>query len=240
MLQWPFRNHRHWWNVLLNNDGSKIKYYSGQKPYENGFYDHYPKGKVLRKTYKPNENAFLFKTKNPDITPPLLRDVFYKDVTSEYENVYDVSVPIDRRTYRKGELGYLSVFDNTRWAPIWGGECKKGQCSFEATTARAMYLPVLYTQNGINAFYAPFNILKNGKPQYRIPQMDSLIDLSVKRKYPFIHHNTWQSNRVRNGIFEAANQSDFSDANTLWQVAFYVDGEYYDKKNKHKKSLQIF
>lgn len=239
VLQWPFRNDRHWWPVLIGSNGEKIKYYVNQKPYEDNYYDNYPKGKVFRKTYTPNKDAIIFKEKLAENVPPLLRNLFYKDVTAEYEKVYTVNTPIYKQE-KSNTSGYVCVFDNQNWVPIWAGDCKEGKCEFVDLTSRAMYLPVFYDQGSIESFYAPFNIEENGRANYRIPRKDSLIDVTLNRKYPFIHWSARLSNNVRGGIFEGSNDPSFKNADVLWKVDFYVDGQYYEKLTNTDKTYKYF
>ncbi len=229
VLQWPFRNDRHWWPVLINSEGRKIKYFMAQKPYENNYYDEYPKGKVFRKSYTANKDAFVFREKSAEDVPPLLRDAFYKDVTAEYGNVHDVKVPIKFNRDVSKKIGYVCVFDNTKWVPIWGGEAVSDTCFINKISERAMYLPVFYNRGSIESFYYPFHIEKNGKVDFKIPNKDSLINLTLKRKYPFIHWQARLSNNVQGGIFEASNDPSFKNADVLWKVDFYVDGQYYER-----------
>ncbi len=239
VLQWPFRNDRHWWPVLIGKDGRKIKYFMAQKPYENNFYDDYPKGKVFRKTYAANEDAILFKEKSIKNIPPLLRGLFYKDVTAEYDKVHDASVPIKIESMSK-KVGYVCVFNNSSWLPIWGGDCLGDTCIFKDLTERVMYLPVFYEDGSIQPFYYPFNIEKDGELNYKIPNKDSLINLTLKRKYPFIHWAAHLSNNVQGGVFEASNDPEFKDAEILWRIDFYVDGQYYEKEISPSQRYKYF
>jgi len=118
----------HFWN---NFDGGDKRYeweVNEVSPAETGFNPIRKRGKIYRKGFAVQPNAFPvvhFREK----VHAALSNPRMKDVTSEYFPGYNLTVPVSVK-YPKEKLLYLCVFDGNGWTPVAGAEIKNGKADF--------------------------------------------------------------------------------------------------------------
>jgi hypothetical protein len=215
--QWPFQPQGHTWNVILTNKGHNMIFSAGSS---NPGELHNPDtkmAKVFRRTYAINreiEKIHLSK----DYVPPAFSNCHIKDVTDEYMVTSDVEIKIPQTFSNKYQYAYLAVFDNKDWIPVHYGKVSGKKVKFEKMGRNCMYLPVFYDEHGVVPFSSPFFMtsLRLAR-QYKINGTETQT-ISVYRKYFIASHCYEVGERMKGGIFEAANRADFMDAVLVYQI----------------------
>ena len=83
-------------------------------------------GKIYRQTFTRNPAPDTGKS---EYIPPFFRSPFYRDVTSCYTRVKDVTVtPLEPVSVT---YGYLSVFNNLKWEPVAYAGPREGRFLFK-------------------------------------------------------------------------------------------------------------
>lgn len=180
----------------------------------------YKAAKIYRRTFSHHPVALPAKE---EYIPPLFKDPFKTDVTGLYLHTAAVSLKVPQGTTNT----YLAVFNNLQWKPVAWSKAHKGQAIFEELGKDIVYLPVQYRQDAKEYPLAPpFILCKNGKMHPLIPHKDSLIKISLNRKYPnlSIHHN-WNEELI-GCWFEASDDKDFRKADTIYQIIKPTSSEY--------------
>src|SRR5690606_15628262 len=114
-------------------------------------------------------------------------------------------------------LGCLCVFNNTNWIPITCEPMSGRSVRFTDVGRGVVYLKGVLADGDFVTEGQPFLLNDDGEMMSFDPS-DSHISLTLNRKYP---PNEWLTNLPQTLVgscFEGANQSDFSDAMTLWRV----------------------
>ena len=153
--QWPFRSMGHYWNVLLDNTGKNLAF-GGCETKTDPDILHKPSqkiAKVYRRTYAINQDLVKLNT-TEEVVPDLFRNIFMKDVTSEYMKTCDIMIPTQKK--RNHKHAYLAVFDNQKWVPICYGTQKGKVCYFNEIGKDIAYLPLYYDNQGIHPITDPF------------------------------------------------------------------------------------
>jgi hypothetical protein len=219
--QWSFRPSGHSWNVLINNKGKLIGFSAGSS---NPNELHNPEevmAKVFRRTYAVNRDILALRA-TEEYVPHAFKSHFKKDVTDEYMLTSDIKITIPDSLKHLSRYAYLAVFDNKNWVPIHYGKISKGKVVFEKMGRNSMYLPVLYTSDGIVPFDAPFYVSTKGKI-VRYEKSDSQVqDMTVWRKYYIGAHCYTEAHKLKGGKFQVSNRADFRDSITLYQIPDYV------------------
>ena len=226
--QWPFQAQSHAWNIVLTNLGKKIVFSAGSS---NPGELHNPDSKmakVFRRTYAINREIELIHKQEFHV-PPTFMSCFMQDVTEEYVSNCDVEITVPDSLKGKYRYGYLAVFDDKNWVPVHYGKVFGGKVKFEKMGKNCMYLPVFYDETGIIPFSAPFHITLKGEIiPHEIDKRD-LLDITAYRKYFIAGHCYEVGHRMKDGIFEAANKPDFSDADLIYRIPDFTvqSGEIY-------------
>jgi hypothetical protein len=214
--QWPFQAQGHTWNVLLDNNFKHLIFSSGSS---NPGEVHKPTekmAKVFRKCYAVNEEILAIRSSEKRV-PTLYNNCCFKDVTDEYMDVRDIEITIPSKFRKKFKYAYLAVFDNKNWTPIHYGKVSGKKVKFEKMGKNCMYLPVFYNEQGIVPFSSPFLLTAKGEIKKFVGDFNNFQTMVVRRKY-FVGSHIYDVERMKNGLFQAANNSDFSDADTLYRI----------------------
>lgn len=86
--------------------------------------------KVYRVMDECKDFAWLVPMKlHPDVS--FLRDLSYKDVTSEYTNTQSLTIPIHPNMIKKNNLAYLCVLNANKWRPVAVSAIEKDKVCFK-------------------------------------------------------------------------------------------------------------
>jgi hypothetical protein len=103
--------------------------------------------KVLRTTYSAQQDAIANWLDSAHIPQGFMRIKNYKDVTSEYWPVDDITCPLFANSDKKTPVVYACVYNSASWQPIWYGRKKESSATFKNMSKGVVYLPVSY-ENG--------------------------------------------------------------------------------------------
>ena len=219
--QWPFQPQSHSWNIVLLNKGKNMVFSAGSS---NPGELHNPDekmAKVFRRTYAINRDILKLQSAESSI-PDAFKSYFHKDVTDEYMATSDVEITIPREYKSKHKYAYLAVFDNKNWIPVHYGKISGSKVVFDRMGRNCMYLPVVYTQNGIVPVSDPFYISATGEIKQISADSDKPQNITVYRKYFIAGHCYDVGHRMEGGMFQASNDKDFSDAATLHTIPSFT------------------
>lgn len=210
--QWPFRSWGHTWNTLLMNNG-KTKSFGGCEQDPEMLHKVEQKmAKVYRKTYAINNDVREILSKEREV-PDFMENPFIKDVSSEYMRTSDVTVEAKYDLF-PGTC-YLAVFDNRQWSPVCFGKKVGGKYLFEDVGRGIAYLPVCYTITGVKAVSDPFILDERGDIHILNASSDEYENALLARKYFVSQRIHLYVSRVIGGQFQASDNPDFSDAETV-------------------------
>ena len=102
------------------------------------------------------------------------------------------------------------------WTPIGFSRINsRKKVTFEKVEKGAVYMPAYYIDGKIKPFNYPALLNERGRLEFLIPGKENTQSIFVKRKYPLIRKAFIAAQRLKGGMFQAANKEDFSDAKTL-------------------------
>lgn len=215
--QWPFRDGGHSWNVLLENTGKTLVFESGGPAPGSPHKKVERMAKVFRETYAANHDLKLLISAEGSRTPPSIRNLqFAKDVTGEYMETQDITIEIPPSVAIGHRYAYLAVYNNRDWVPIAWGKLSGSKVVFrDMGKNNIIYLPIYFTDNGIEPIAAPFIITQRGMMKSIECDTTKRQTLIIRRKYPVFQQVVDVSTRVIGGQFQASNNADFKSFTTL-------------------------
>ncbi|GEL12144.1 hypothetical protein SAMN05192550_3102 [Flavobacterium glycines] len=219
VFNWADRPSSHEWSVVFDHKGNTIQN-NCHNPVSALIWwiNHNKKGKVYRKTNSINKNSLFIKNNGREGIPSIFNNPYFLDVTDEYCNSSDVSIPVNNVRKIKNKFGYLQVYDNKNWTPIGWGEYIGTSFYFEKLEKKVLYLPALFNGNNFEAFNNPFFIDSLGKVKKIVFDPKKVKTISISRKYPNYKGVDWLDKRIIGGKFQGSNRSDFSDSITIGVV----------------------
>lgn len=146
-------------------------------------------GKVFRHTFSVNE----------DITPndPIFGNTrLFKDVTSDYFNVSDLSYA----TLHQNDDKYYYICNYTygEWVPVFYGIKQKEHILFKNMATQVLYLPVIYdTFEKMNQLDFPVGLTKAGSLLVFKPDLQKRITVEVKTTQPIEEDQLAAINRIK-------------------------------------------
>ncbi|MDR1130334.1 MAG: hypothetical protein LBK96_05080 [Prevotellaceae bacterium] len=239
---YPYIDSGHSWNAVRDSSGKYISFMGTETvPGEPHQGTTFIQAKVFRKTFKMQDSI------REDISaiPPMYQDNCFKDVSPEYRGFGDIRVPLNSPPPdgASKEYVYLAMLNSDVEWKITGREKPDGTTVlFPGVGIHIIYLPVYYNSGILTPAGNPFRLDTVGIPRFfetGSTQYDTLL-LSGIKMHNKIAVNTW-AERMLHGVFEAANESDFSDAVRLHAVNTLPDGLNYNrvKLNNTKKFRYI-
>ena len=214
--QWATNNNAHSWLSVLTDHNRRIPCEGGHEPFLASVRPGECKGKVYRRTYSANPDLVLMNQHSSDI-PPVFQDLFMKDVTDEYAATESPVFPVlSEKKESKEKYAYLTIFNGVDWTPIGFSRINsRKKVTFEKVEKGAVYMPAYYIDGKIKPFNYPALLNERGRLEFLIPGKENTQSIFVKRKYPLIRKAFIAAQRLKGGMFQAANKEDFSDAKTL-------------------------
>jgi hypothetical protein len=209
---WRNRDRHHFWVSVRDTSGKFMPFTPKWQLLNDTAYFNRT-SKVFRKTFKiQNESPYKIKHENEKV-PKVFNNPFIKDVSAEYHEVTDLTVPITIIPENKG-LGYLGIFTPTGWKPVaWGTINKKeGIIEFKDVPVNIMYIAGFYENKELVPIGRPFYI--NSKKEVEEIKADNKnrTDITVTRKYPQKEKMINRMKEMVGARIEGANNPDFPDA----------------------------
>jgi hypothetical protein len=226
--RWINKPTGHSWNAVRDSMGNHISFMGTESnPYESHqgtLYNAYPKGKVYRKTFAIQQNI---QTEDINIPPLLEEHKNIKDVSAEYVGCTDTaSVHLRYPPVTPTGYVYLAIEQNRQFYPVAWAEDSVDICRFPSIGRDAIYFPVYYADNRQTPAGDPFWLDHDGNRMTFPP--DSPDTLLILDKIDSDNTLFQWLQRMHHGIFEGANQADFSDAKVLHIINHLPDMFYND------------
>lgn len=174
---WADFGNNHAWNAIVTPDGRVIPFMGAEANPGEYSLAHKP-AKVYRKMFGKQEENLVFQKRKQEKIPGWLAGKNYLDVTAEYEDVCDVTIPFKREIPDSVDVAYLCVFNDGEWKPIHWGWIKNGEVVFTDMGREIAYLPALYLNEKVVPFGTPFLLQKDCTIRKLEPE--SLKTISVK------------------------------------------------------------
>jgi len=203
---WPTRNGRHFWRVLLDPACRDRVYSEVSNPRA---------AKVWRRTYSHNPVPAVRNIRTENI-PDLFADPFNRDVTKLYCPVSDVTVKPMTAGDRPQNL-YLAVFNDLQWKPAAWARIRHGRAVFRDMGRGIVYMPVYYHGQQMRFAGDPFLLDTEGKVKTLSPSRQTQ-RLALTRKYPLNTDKIQWSRQLTEYIIEASNDAAFARCDTIWQI----------------------
>lgn len=218
---WPTSNNGHFWNAIIFPGDSSLSFQGAEsRPNPGSQHGSRKKlmGKVYRKILIPDENCFALAATEvgvfPKDVPPVVNDLYLRDVTSIYSNVQDIQITNLNPSMR---VVYLTVFNNNRWNPIAGAVIdENGNATFNNMGVGVTYLPTYYHNHKYSPAGAPVSLGFDGEIHSLKPDHENTQTIKVSRKYPVkmkILNNF--ADGLNNATIEGSNTPDFSESTHL-------------------------
>ncbi|MDR0686242.1 MAG: discoidin domain-containing protein [Dysgonamonadaceae bacterium] len=204
---WSDSHAGHVWCSLKDNGGKSLVFggYSSPRHLKTT-------AKIFRRTYGINRELLDLKNAGYRI-PPRVGSLCVKDVTDEYFDVFDIDV----RVLKNGaKVAYLATFNDRDWEPVMWGKVTGNKARFEKMGRDAVYLPVVFGEDGeLKPVADPFILNRLGDMEELLPDKSERQTLRLYRKHP-VHPVFFQKAKdVAGSWFEASDRPDFGDATVI-------------------------
>lgn len=157
---WADFGNNHAWNAIVTPDGRVIPFMGAEANPGEYRLAHKP-AKVYRKMFGKQEENLIFQKRKQEKIPGWLAGKNYLDVTAEYEDVCNITIPFKREIPDSVDVAYLCVFNDGEWKPIHWGWIKNGEVVFTDMGREIAYLPALYLDEKVVPFGTPFILQKD-------------------------------------------------------------------------------
>jgi hypothetical protein len=235
---YPYIKSGNSWNAVRDSSGKYISFMGTETipgvPHQGTTFT---QAKVFRKTSKKQDSI----QEDISAVPPMFRNSYFKDVSSEYQGFGDIIVPINSQPPAGASKKYIYLAmlnSDVQWIITGREKLDRPTVMFSGISERIIFLPVYYENDVLTPAGNPFRLDTIGKPRFfevDSTKYDTLL-LSEIKTVNKIAVNIWRQ-RMLYGVFEAANKGDFSDAITLHTINTLPDGLNYNKvklKNAQK------
>lgn len=209
---WGNRNGGHFWNVLLQEDGSRFPFDApGGLPFGEFLRPDYTVAKVYRRTF-----ANLSGDGFADDIPPYLRNVNRIDVTKEYTQTFDIEVPITLPADLKKQHAVICTFNNREWQGQDYGSIRGNHATFKNMGASVAYLIMYYDNDVLYPASDPFILKEDGAISYILPEENQ--NMRLLRKFPRFSRIEDRQKNLLGARLQGANRADFRDSVTFLTI----------------------
>ncbi|GHT76122.1 hypothetical protein AGMMS50262_13440 [Bacteroidia bacterium] len=226
---------QHFWNYMKDTSGRTIPFelYLTAPAYESNPINR-KKGKVYRICFSEQPLSISNKYKH-EKTPSLLDNKYIIDASSSYFEGSTVEISIDNL---KRNVLYLGVFNNKTWIPIACSHIENDKAVFKYVESGIVYQPLFYRRGKFIPVSVPLITTKTGGFYCLTPDMKNLQQMKLYRKYTMPIWIEELKHRSIGGLFQGANNEDFSDAITLYttneELNMYNHRVFIDNPQKFK------
>lgn len=212
-IQWPLLNSGHSWNAVCDSSGRHVSFMGTQshpgQPHQGSVYT---KSKAYRKMFARQNNIPAEEVH----IPPALNNPHIKDISHEYAECADISVPVRFPATVHTGYAYLAALiatgEKMQWEPVAWGKVESRHIYYASVVKKLLYLPVYYADCRQTPAGYPFYLDESGNIRYF--EADSSYRETVLYERG-AYYNHIITDRMIQGRFEGANRRDFSDAQTL-------------------------
>jgi hypothetical protein len=211
--RWIDAPNAHCWNTVRSESGKHIRFMYNQisEP-----------SKVYRLMYALQPSI---QTTENNIPHLLKTGRNMKDVTAEYANVADVTLPLLYPADSTNGYVYLAIGNKREWYPIAWTTANGQKAHFNAMRKNMLYIPVYYADEIQIPAGAPFWIDNNGNT------LNFSCDTRSNEDTLIVFHEIMPSGNIfksllKQGVFEGANKPDFSDAKIIHTITEIPEPSY--------------
>lgn len=239
--QWPDRAHAHHWNALLDNSGYSIPFMGAES--NPGSYN--KQGRKLAKVYRRTfayqlQSLYAQNQTIGERVPPILNSPFIKDVSEEYFKGQSVTVKLNS-FHSRDTFVYIAVWNNHEWIPVdFTRRNKDNTASFTHLGSDIVYQPVYWGANGSVPAGDMILLKRDGSEIILRPDTSRRQDLKISRKYPLFDRISQFRHMMDYGVFEAANNPDFSDAIQVTETVMVPQCGYGTIKVKANRKYRFW
>lgn len=176
----------------------------------------------------------LYRHRDKASIPEFFKDFRKEDVTGRYP-INSTDVVLDVSKEYDGELAYLAVFSPEGWVVVDYSEIRRGEVKFDDVGTGVscwgvnpvagdyigegiIYLPCIYVDRRIEPLHDVILVSDSGVESVH-PDKENRITVSLTRKYPLLNRIKGYVSQMNSGVFECADDPDFSDATIMFRVA---------------------
>ncbi len=194
--------------------------------------------KIYRITQQKQSLSLAMQVKTETEIPLFFRDSYMKDVTSEYNDpLTNVTLSIVSDT--KPEYAYVCIFNNQNWIPVhWARVQSDGKALFTAMGREVTYVPMVYQHQKLIPAGNAFILQKNGQIKTLIPDSSHTQTVTLTRKYNLSQVVQKELTKAIGGVFQGANNADFSDAVNLYTIQTVPVANVQSVQIQHTKKFR--
>ncbi|MDK9698754.1 MAG: transglutaminase-like domain-containing protein [bacterium] len=159
---WANSGNNHAWNAVLDRSGKAIPF-MGCEADPNAYKLSGKIGKAYRKMFSKQSEVLSAKMEKWEKAPDWLSGKYFHDVTSDYADVSDVAVKLEKPLPDSARWAYLCVFNSGEWKPIYWSTIQQNECLFKAMGRDVMYTPMYYVKGKMEPAGEAFLLHKDGK-----------------------------------------------------------------------------
>ncbi len=175
---WANTGNNHAWNAIVTPDGRVIPFMGAERN-PSKYHLANKLAKVYRKMFSEQKENLAFQERKQEKTPKYISGKSYIDVTADYVDVCDVTIPLARDVSDSANIGYLCVFNSGEWKAIHWGKIVDGEVVFSDMGLDIAYLPVLYIEGEIAPFANPFILHTDSSIRELQPKGDKTISVRL-------------------------------------------------------------
>lgn len=214
---WGQKDGSHAWYTLLSDNGIFMPFSWGLTSNPGDvFFPYDPIPKIYRYTYTANEKIVQY-LNNAVYKHPFF-EVFEQDVTCEYIQTSDLSIPLLTNRL-KDKYVYLSIFKNGTWAVVDVGMTEDDQAIFTNVGRNIVYMILGYDGKKLIPVSHPFFLEKNGEIKCFIGDTTKKREIHLLRKYPRNTFVVEQERRILGGEIQASDDANFVYYDSLYKIA---------------------
>lgn len=213
--QWGNRALGHSWNTVLTLRYKSMEFSPHETDPGTVHYPYLKVPKIFRNTYKPSIELMNMKLRG--YIPKSLDNPFIKDVTSEYMEVSDIEVKLQRRL-RRNEIPFLAVFDNENWVPVFWGHARGRTAYFKDMGRQIIYTVVTFRNDSSDHpefLTQPFYLDEKGETHLITLDSSPVRKIVMSRKFPIGDNIYWIRDLLKGGIIEGSKTPAFNDSKFL-------------------------
>ena len=216
---------KHYHCSAYDADSGKLRPFNAESSLPGNFSFENPKClNVYRHMYAVQKNTPYFIRKKGEVIPAELTNPCIKDVTSEYRNVYKVSLPCD--SHLPNKLAYLATFNAQNGIKVttWGVvDSITNRVTFNNALPNILYIPVFYTKKGYKSFSSPFYLTVKDRTAKinHVPGINNdstTTTLCLTRKFPRKEKMKQVAEGLVGGQFLGSKSYDFGKADVLYTI----------------------
>lgn len=201
----------HQWSVLKDTTGGVVPFWLDSVV--RGVDDGRKKGKVFRMCFGQQQEKIQGMMTDRSVAR-VLRDLYQKDVSSDYFGENSVEVEVESRAC--GKYVYLGVFSSSGWIPIDIASHAKGKALMRNVEEGVVYVPISSPNGRLEAVGYPF-WLKDGQVTYFRPESKSA-KVELLRKHPLGDWTKRHISGVVGSRIEVSNTLNFEQSEVLCQI----------------------